>query len=189
MQRSCSPWRLRSRELALGERTLVMGVLNVTPDSFSDAGSFFRRDRAVARALQMLEEGADILDIGGESTRPGAAVADSGVSAQEELRRVLPVIEDLLRERATTVISVDTYKAEVAVAALQAGAEIVNDVSALRWDEQMKPTLAQHPCGVVLMHTHGRPQEWKTLPPPQDIVKEVSGELREWASDAISAGI
>ncbi len=189
MQRRWYRWRLRRRELALGERTLVMGVLNVTPDSFSDAGSFFRRDRAVARALQMLDEGADILDIGGESTRPGAAVADSGISAHEEMQRVLPVIEDVLRERPATAISVDTYKAEVAIAALKAGVEIVNDVSALRWDDQMKPSLAQHPCGVVLMHTRGRPQEWKTLPPPQDIVKEVSGELREWAADAIAGGI
>jgi dihydropteroate synthase len=189
MQRNLYQWRLRSRELTLGERTLVMGVLNVTPDSFSDGGSFFRRDHAVAHALQMLDEGASMLDIGGESTRPGAAVTDSGISAHEEIQRVLPVIEDVLRERPATVISIDTYKAEVAVAALKAGVEIVNDVSALRWDAQMKSTLALHPCGVILMHTRGLPQEWKALPPPQDIVKEVSNELRDWAADAISAGI
>src|SRR6185312_5702487 len=110
MQRPRHLWRLRSRELQLGERTLVMGVLNVTPDSFSDGGQFLRRDHAVAHAIQMLEDGADILDIGGESTRPGAKVGGTGVSAEEELDRVLPVIEDVLRERPEALISVDTYK-------------------------------------------------------------------------------
>jgi dihydropteroate synthase len=189
MQRTRYQWRLRGRELTLGERTLVMGVLNVTPDSFFDGGAFLRRDHAVAHALQMLDEGADILDIGGESTRPGASVAHSGISAGEEMQRVLPIIEDVLRERPTTVISVDTYKAEVALAALKSGVEIVNDVSALRWDKQMKPALAQRACGVILMHTRGLPQQWRTLPPPEDIVKEVSDELRDWAADAVSAGI
>src|SRR6185437_11863491 len=141
MKRPVYNWRLRSRELALGERTLVMGILNVTPDSFSDAGKFFQRDRAVAHGLQMLDEGADILDVGGESTRPGAKVAESGITADEEIRRVLPVIDDLLRERPDAIISVDTYKAEVARAALEAGAEIINDVSALRWDARMATVL------------------------------------------------
>ena len=113
-------WRLRSRELDLGARTLVMGIVNVTPDSFSDGGEFLERDRAVAHALQMLDEGADIIDLGGESTRPGAQVGNSGVAAEEEIRRVLPVLQDVIRERPGTVVSVDTYKAEVARAALTA---------------------------------------------------------------------
>jgi dihydropteroate synthase len=182
-------WRLRSRELVLGERTLVMGILNVTPDSFSDGGKFLRRDHAVAHALQMLDEGADIVDIGGESTRPGAKVADSGIPAEEEINRVLPVMEDLLRERPGTVISVDTYKAEVARAALQAGAEIINDVSALRWDSHMAQTLSEASCGVILMHSRGLPENWKTQPRWPNIVGEVKAELHEWASSAMADGI
>ena len=189
MQRPLHTWRLRTRDLALGERTLVMGILNVTPDSFSDGGKFLQRDHAVAHALLMLDEGADILDIGGESTRPGSKVLETGVSAEEELRRVLPVMEDVLRERPGTVLSIDTYKAEVARAAAEAGAEIVNDVSALRWDAKMAATLAEAGCGVVLMHTRGRPEEWGKLPPSPDIVQEVKAELREWADTAMAAGI
>ncbi|MGH9568263.1 MAG: dihydropteroate synthase, partial [Candidatus Angelobacter sp.] len=165
MQRPRFTWRLRSRSLELGERTLVMGILNVTPDSFSDGGEFLQRDRAVAHAIDMLDQGADILDIGGESTRPGSKVLETGLSAEEEKRRVLPVIEDVLRERPAAIFSVDTYKAEVVRAALQSGAEIVNDVSALRWDPRMPAALAELGCGVVLMHTRGRPEEWRTLPP------------------------
>ncbi|HEU5413238.1 MAG TPA: dihydropteroate synthase, partial [Candidatus Angelobacter sp.] len=134
---------MQSREIELGRRTLVMGILNVTPDSFSDGGKFVDRERAVGHALQMLDEGADILDIGGESTRPGAKVGEGGVSAREEILRVLPVLQDVLQERPGTIVSVDTYKAEVARAALEAGAEIINDVSALRWDPQMGATLHQ----------------------------------------------
>lgn len=182
-------WQLRSRSLALGERTLVMGVLNVTPDSFSDGGQFLRRDHAVARALQMLDEGADILDIGGESTRPGSKVQETGLSADEELKRVLPVIEDVLRERPGAIISIDTYKAEVARAAVHAGAEIVNDVSALRWDPEMASAVAQLACGVILMHTRGRPEEWRTQPPSKDIVAEVKQELGQWSQAAVRAGV
>jgi dihydropteroate synthase len=189
MMRPRYNWRLRSRELGLGARTLVMGILNVTPDSFSDGGRFLERDLAVAHALQMLDEGADILDIGGESTRPGAKVAESGVSAEEEIRRVLPVLEDVLRERPGTILSVDTYKAEVARAALAAGAEIINDVSALRWDPQMKDTLSQLTCGVILMHSRGLPEHWKTQPASPDIVKEVKDELSAWSSSAVAGGI
>src|SRR5215469_13021730 len=137
MQRSLYTWRLRSRSLELGDRTQVMGILNVTPDSFSDGGKFLARDHAVAHALKMLDDGADLLDIGGESTRPGTPVVESGIPAAEELRRILPVIEDVLRECPGAILSVDTYKAEVARAAVNAGCEIVNDVSALRWDDQM----------------------------------------------------
>lgn len=166
-----------------------MGVLNVTPDSFSDGGKFLARDHAVAHALKMLEEGADLLDIGGESTRPGTPVAESGIPAAEELRRILPVIEDVLRERPDAILSVDTYKAEVARAAVRAGCEIVNDVSALRWDEQMSATVKELNCGVILMHTRGRPQEWRNLEPSADIVAEVKNDLRNYAQAALTQGI
>jgi len=189
MKRPRYRWRLRRRELGLGPRTLVMGILNVTPDSFSDGGKFLSRDRAVAHALKMLDEGADVIDIGGESTRPGAPVAESGIPAAEELRRIMPVIEDVLRERPDAVLSVDTYKAEVARAAVDAGCEIVNDVSALRWDEQMAKAVVDLACGVILMHTRGRPQEWRDLPPSADILAEVKKDLRNYASDALNHGI
>jgi dihydropteroate synthase len=189
MQRPGFLWRLRSRTLELGPRTLVMGILNVTPDSFSDGGKFLARDHAVAHALKMLNDGADLLDIGGESTRPGTPVAESGIPAPEELRRILPVIEDVLRQRPDAVLSVDTYKAEVARAAVNAGCEIVNDVSALRWDDQMGATVVQLNCGVILMHTRGRPQEWRNLEPSADIVAEVKAELREYAQAALAQGI
>jgi dihydropteroate synthase len=189
MERPSYTWRLRSRDLKLGARTLVMGILNITPDSFSDGGKFLSRDHAVGHALQMLDDGADILDIGGESTRPGAQVAEAGVSADEEMRRILPVIEDIQRERPGTILSVDTYKAAVARSAVSAGAEIVNDVSALRWDQLMPATLADLGCGAILMHTRGRPQEWRGLPPSPDIVAEVKADLRAWSAAAVSAGI
>ncbi|HYA96027.1 MAG TPA: dihydropteroate synthase, partial [Terriglobales bacterium] len=160
-------WQLRSRTLELGPRTIIMGVLNVTPDSFSDGGRFFEPQAAIEHGLKLLDEGADILDIGGESTRPGAAAASAGpaVSAEEELCRVMPVIEELMRRRPEVVVSIDTYKAQVARKAVEAGAEIANDVSGLRWDAEMAPTLAGLKCGVVLMHMRGRPAEWRTLPP------------------------
>jgi dihydropteroate synthase len=189
MVRPSHVWRLRSRELQLGPRTLVMGILNVTPDSFSDGGKFLSRDHAVGHAMQMLDEGADIIDIGGESTRPGAKVAVSGIAADEELARVMPVIEDILRERPGTIISVDTYKAEVARTAVSRGVEMINDVSALRWDPLMAATLADLGCGVILMHTRGRPEEWRTLPASPDIVAEVKNDLRRWSESAVAAGI
>jgi dihydropteroate synthase len=189
MQRPGFQWRLRSRTVELGPRTLVMGILNVTPDSFSDGGKFLARDHAVAHALKMLDDGADLLDVGGESTRPGMPVAESGIPAAEELRRTMPVIEDVLRERPDAILSVDTYKAEVARAAVNAGCEIVNDVSALRWDEQMSATVTELDCGVILMHTRGRPQEWRNLEPSADIVAEVKNDLRDYAQAALSHGI
>jgi dihydropteroate synthase len=177
--------------LELGPRTLIMGVLNVTPDSFSDGGRFFEPKAAIERGLGLLDEGGDILDIGGESTRPGA-VAISGqraVSAEEELRRVIPVIHELLRRRPEAIVSIDSYKARVARSAVEAGAEIANDVSGLRWDAEMAPTLAGLSCGVVLMHMRGRPAEWRTLPPLTDPVRLVSRELREGAEIALAAGL
>ncbi len=196
-------WRLRTRTLALGARTLVMGILNVTPDSFSEQGRFFARDRAVAHALRMLDEGADIVDVGGESTRPGARVSPQSsvtvglqgqtdkraVTAAEEIERVLPVIRAIRRERPEAVLSIDTYKAAVARPAVEAGAEIVNDVSAFRWDPAMAATVAELGCGAVLMHMRGRPEEWRNLPPVPDMVSLVAHELEEWSRSALAAGV
>jgi dihydropteroate synthase len=199
-------WHLGSRSLELGKRTLVMGVVNVTPDSFSDGGLYFDRDRAVEHAVQLLAEGADIIDVGGESTRPGAKVAagtpadkkdkagnpskpQAAVSAKEELERVIPVIKSLKEKKADAVISVDTYRAEVAKAAVESGAEIVNDISGFRWDAQMRKTLAELKCGAVLMHTRARPEEWRNLQPATDIVLLVKRELSEWTQDAVRLGI
>ncbi|HEY1264108.1 MAG TPA: dihydropteroate synthase, partial [Terriglobales bacterium] len=188
-------WNLGNRVLQLGKRTLIMGIVNVTPDSFSDGGQFLDKDRAVEHALQLFQDGADIVDIGGESTRPGAAVAGSpdpdkrAVSEEEELKRVVPVIEALKQRRPDALISVDTHKARVARAAFEAGAAIVNDVSGFRWDPAMPKTLAGLKCGAVLMHMRGRPEEWRNLPPVPDIVTLVKRELRDWADAALLAGI
>jgi dihydropteroate synthase len=184
--RAVFQWSLGTRTLELGKRTLIMGVVNVTPDSFSDGGLYLDPEKATAHAVRLLDEGADIIDVGGESTRPGAKV---GVSAEEELQRVLPVITALKKQRPDAMISIDTYKASVARAVAAAGAEIVNDVSGLRWDAQMARTIAEIKCGAVLMHTRGRPEEWRTLPPPGDIVLLVKRELREWAEAAVLAGV
>jgi len=207
--RTVFQWSVGSRSLELGKRTLIMGVVNVTPDSFSDGGQFLDRDQAVAQAQRLLEEGADIVDIGGESTRPGArispnaaphegetqranaqpAAASLAVTAEEELKRVLPVIAELKKKVPAAFLSIDTYKASVARAAVGAGAEIVNDVSGFRWDRQMAKTVADLKCGAVLMHMRGRPEEWRTLPPPGDIVLLVKRELKDWAEKAVLAGV
>jgi len=146
--------------MPIGQRTLIMGILNVTPDSFSDGGQFFTLDNAVARAEQMIAEGADIIDVGGESTRPGG----EPVSAEEEIGRVVPVIEELVK-RVNTPISVDTTKSEVARAALDAGAAIVNDISALRFDFYVADAVARAGAGLVLMHSRGTPATMHRLPP------------------------
>lgn len=161
--RSTANWRLRSRTIELGRRTLVMGVVNITPDSFSDSGSFLDPEAAVARCMQCLDEGADIVDLGAESTRPGsrAGDADALVSAEEEQARLLPVLEEILKERPQAVLSVDTYKAETARAALAAGAAIVNDVSGFAWDSELACVCAEFGAGVILSHTRGRPEEWR----------------------------
>jgi dihydropteroate synthase len=185
MLRPTFAWNLGRRTLALGERTLVMGVVNVTPDSFSDGGEFLESQKAIAHGLRLLDEGADILDVGGESTRPGA----TPLSAEEELGRVLPVLAGLRRERPGSVLSVDTYKAEVAHRAVEAGADIVNDVSGLRWDPAMAGTLGSLRCGAILMHTRGRPDEWRSLPKLDDPLAFVLTELRQIADTAIAAGI
>lgn len=186
-----------SRSLALGPRTLVMGVLNVTPDSFSDGGLHLDPPRAIEHGLRMLEEGAAIVDIGGESTRPGASTAGSprhrtgqaAVSAEEELRRILPVLSELRTHHPGCFLSVDTYKAKVARVAVAAGADIVNDVSGGAWDPEMLPLMAQLRCGVVLMHTRGRPDEWATLPRMRKTVVEVRRGMTEIAAHAVAAGV
>src|SRR5208282_37595 len=178
--------RAGDRVLELGRRTLIMGVVNVTPDSFSDGGLYIDAEKAVVRAEQLLNEGASIIDVGGESTRPGAT---EPVSEEEERRRVLPVIRDLKRRRPNAVVSVDTYKASVARAAVELGAEVVNDVSGFRWDSKMAKTLAELKVGAVLMHTRGRPEEWRSLPPIGDAVLMVKRDLRQWAEAATLAGI
>jgi dihydropteroate synthase len=184
--RAIFQWKLDSRVLELGRRTLIMGIVNVTPDSFSDGGLYIDAEKAVVRAEQLLDDGAAIIDVGGESTRPGAT---EPVSEEEERRRVLPVIRDLKRRRPDAVVSVDTSKASVARAAVDLGAEVVNDVSGFRWDPKMAKTLAELKVGAVLMHTRGRPEEWRTLPPIGDPVLLVKRELRQWAETAALAGI
>jgi dihydropteroate synthase len=167
-------WKLARRSLPYGEHTLVMGVLNITPDSFSDGGQFLSPDRALTHAEQMIVAGADIIDVGGESTRPGSAV----VSEEEELRRVLPVIEKLATQTSIP-ISIDTTKPLVARAALAAGAEIVNDISALRFDPLIADEAARAGAGLILMHSRGTPKTMQQLPPVEDILTEVIAGLRE----------
>jgi dihydropteroate synthase len=176
-------WELARRTLTL-ERPLVMGILNVTPDSFSDGNRFFTLAGAVERALEMEGEGADIIDIGGESTRPNAPA----VSLEEELSRVVPVLE-ALAGKLKVPVSVDTYKAGVARAALAAGAEIVNDVSGLRFDPAMAQTVARADAGVVIMHTRGTPDRMQSDTQYADLVAEVKQYLLESLALAWDAGI
>jgi dihydropteroate synthase len=168
-----------------------MGILNVTPDSFSDGGLFYSPEhapeRALTHALQLIDEGADILDIGGESTRPNA----TPLTAAEEQARILPVIESLLQQRPETVLSVDTFHSNTARLAIEAGAEIVNDVSGHLWDPDMSSTCANLGCGTILMHTRGRPQDWPHLPSlaPDQVLPLVLAELAERLEAATGAGI
>ena len=192
-KRTTAEWRLRTRTLALGRRTLVMGIVNITPDSFSDGGQFLSIDAAVARALQLLDEGADILDLGAESTRPGSQAGGTTptVSADEEQARLLPVLEALLKEQPEAVVSVDTYKHGTARAALKAGAEIINDVSGFAWDLEMPAMCAQFGGGIVLTHTRGRPEEWRIQPQfaPDALIAMVRGGLAASLAAAAAAGI
>jgi dihydropteroate synthase len=176
--------RLRSRALTLGERTLVMGVLNITPDSFSDGGEYLDSAAAIARALQIEKDGADILDIGGESTRPGA----TPISTEEELRRILPVIE-VLRGKLRIPMSVDTRRADVAETALRAGAEIVNDVSALRTDPRLAEVARRARAPLILMHMRGTPQTMQRGPFARDVIRDVMDGLREAVRRAKRAGL
>jgi dihydropteroate synthase len=180
-------WHLRTRTLALGPRTLIMGILNVTPDSFSDGGQHDAPERAVAHALQLLDDGADILDLGGESTRPNAVA----ITPDQEQSRILPVLEAILKARPQTIVSIDTFHAATARTAIEAGAEIVNDVSGFTWDPSMAATCADLPCGVVLVHARGTPQTWATLPrlAPEEVLPLVRKGLRQCIDTATTAGI
>ncbi len=181
----------RSFKLAWGKHTLdlrkkthVMGVLNITPDSFSDGGEFMDRDKAVAHALRMVEDGADIIDIGGESTRPGA----KPLSEQEELERVIPVIE-AVSKKTKTPISIDTFKYEIAKRALDAGASMINDISGLRSDKRMASLAAEYKVPVVIMHMQGTPQNMQENPKYKSVVGEILAFLREQSDRAEAAGV
>jgi dihydropteroate synthase len=180
-------WSLPRTSIALGTRTVVMGILNVTPDSFSDGGVYMEPSKAADRGLELQTQGADILDIGGESTRPGSAA----VSEEEELRRVLPVI-DALAQQLRIPISVDTYRSNVARRALDAGAQIVNDISAFRFDAKMADVVRHHKAGVVLMHSRGKREELHLQPPisdAQDAVAVVIEDLQRSVQAALESGI
>jgi dihydropteroate synthase len=181
---SIRQWKLARRSLPYGERTLVMGVLNITPDSFSDGGKFYSLESALEHALEMIAAGADIIDIGGESTRPGSAF----VSEEEELQRVIPVIKQLITETSIP-ISVDTTKSSVARAALEAGAEIVNDISGLRFDPAIADEVAKIKAGLVLMHSRGTPKTMQQLPPVGEILGDVISGLRESIAVAEQRGV
>jgi len=177
-------WRIRGGQLVLGDRPLVMGIVNVTPDSFSDGGKFFAPAQAIEHGLVLAEQGADLLDIGGESTRPGA----EPVPLDEELRRVLPVIEGLAA-RTTLPLSVDTYKAEVARQALAAGAHIVNDVTGLRGDPDMPATARNAGAGVIVMHMQGNPRTMQIDPRYDDVIADIRRFFEERLSTLHGLGI
>ena len=177
-------WVCGERRLDVFERVHIMGILNVTPDSFSDGGEHFSQSLAIERALRMADEGADIIDIGGESTRPGA----EQVPVEEEIKRVIPIVASLSKDM-RAAISIDTTKAAVAAAALEAGAVIVNDVSAMRFDSNMTKVVKESGAGVVLMHMLGTPRTMQRDPHYEDVVAEVSESLHRWADEAGENGI
>jgi dihydropteroate synthase len=177
-------WKLKRREIQLGDRTLLMAVLNVTPDSFSDGGKYADPDRAFARALELEEQGADMLDVGAESTRPGSA----RISAAEEMRRLIPVLKRL-KDRITIPISVDTYKAEVAERALELGVDVINDPSGLTIEPQLARVVSNHDAGLVLNHMRGRPDNWARLGPMPDPVAGIARDLGAAVSRARHIGI
>lgn len=186
-------WKLKDRKLTLGAQTLVMAIVNITPDSFSDGGSFYSPEAAVEHALCALDEGAALLDLGAESTRPGshAGGASPLVSADEEQARLLPVVEGILKLRPQAVLSIDTYKAATAKAALAAGAAIVNDVSGLCWEASLAREVAAAQAGIVLSHTRGLPDEWATLPAlsADAMMEELRTGLQASVDKALAAGI
>jgi len=179
-----SYWQTRKRKICLAEKTLVMAILNVTPDSFSDGGKFFSVDEAVKQAEKFIEAGADILDIGGESTRP----TSERVSTEEEIRRVVPVIEAIAK-RFKIPISIDTSKAEAAEKAVQAGAEIINDISGLRFDERIAEVAAKYKTGLVLMHSRGDFETMHRQEPVENILNEISNGFRFSIEKAESYGV
>jgi dihydropteroate synthase len=184
MPRKRFEWRLRDRTLQLGERTLIMGVLNVTPDSFSDGGKYQDPDRAFARAVELEELGADLIDIGAESTRPGS----TRISEAEELRRLVPVLKRL-RGKLTVPLSVDTYKAGVAEKALELGADVINDPSALTFDADLARKAAHANAGLILNHMRGNPETWAKLPPLNNVIRTIAAELDASVHRAVRAGL
>jgi len=201
--RKFSSWKLRDRTLELGRRTLVCGVVNVTPDSFSDGGRFLDAEAAIEHALSLLDDGAHLLDLGAESTRPGSRVAAANgpilatiggarqVTTGEEQARLLPVVEGILKARPEAILSIDTYKAATASTALAAGAQIINDVSGFNWDPLLAGVCAEWSCGVVLMHTRGLPEEWKAQSrlEPDELLGLVRSGLTESLGKAAAAGV
>ncbi|MGH9559056.1 MAG: dihydropteroate synthase [Bryobacteraceae bacterium] len=177
-------WRCRDKILNLGERTLVMGVLNVTPDSFSDGGKYSDPERAFSRAIEIEEQGADILDIGAESTRPGS----TRISEAEELRRLIPVLKRLKNKLAIPV-SIDTYKASIAEKALELGADIINDPSGLTFDADLARRAANHNAGLILNHMRGTPETWAKLPPLNNAMRTIAAELDASVHRAVQTGI
>jgi dihydropteroate synthase len=176
--------QVNGKDILFGQKTWIMGILNVTPDSFSDGGLYLKKEHAVNRGLEMISEGADIIDIGGESTRPGS----DPVPVQEEIKRVIPVVEEL-RKKTKTLISIDTSKSEVAQKALDAGADIVNDISAFRFDPKILPLLARWNVPVIIMHMKGTPKSMQNAPFYDDVLAEVRDFLKERITTASSYGI
>ncbi len=177
-------WKLKQREIVLGDRTLLMGILNVTPDSFSDGGIYADPDRAFARAVELEDEGADIIDIGAESTRPGS----QRISEAEELRRLVPVLKRL-RGKLTVPISVDTYKSGVAEKALEHGAEIINDPSGLLLDAQIPKVVNKYDAGLVINHMRGTPETWARLPPVKALMRSIANDIEAAIHRSRQAGV
>lgn len=177
-------WKLKRRELNLGERTLIMGVLNITPDSFSDGGQYTDPDRAFTRALELEEQGADILDIGAESTKPGS----QRISEGEELRRLIPVLKRL-KDKLTIPISVDTYKSGVADKALDHGAEIINDPTGILLDQNLPKIVTKYDAGLIINHMRGTPETWAKLPPLKDLIRTISIDLDAALNRARLSGV
>jgi dihydropteroate synthase len=184
MLRKRFEWRIRDNTLLLGERTLIMGILNVTPDSFSDGGRYDDPDRAYVRAMELEDEGADIIDVGAESTRPGS----QRISEAEELRRLIPVLKRL-RDRVTVPLSVDTYKSGVARKAMELGVAIINDPSALTFDPELARVAAQCDAGLILNHMRGTPETWAKLPPLKDVAGTVAADLAACVHRATQSGV
>ncbi len=177
-------WKLKQREIQLGDHTLIAGILNLTPDSFSDGGKYADPDRAYARALEIEEQGADLIDIGAESTHPGS----QRISEAEEKRRLIPVLKRL-RGKLAIPISIDTYKSGVAENALDLGAEIINDPSSLTFDPQIAKVVTKYDAGLILNHMRGTPETWAKLPPLKDLVHNVAADLEAAASRAARTGV
>jgi dihydropteroate synthase len=184
MPRKRSEWKLKQREIQLGDRTLIVGILNVTPDSFSDGGKYLEPDRALARAIELQELGADVIDVGAESTRPGS----TRVTEEQELQRLVPVLRRL-RGKLSIPISIDTYKANVAERALELGAEIINDPSGLTIDPQLVKVVAHFDAGLILNHMRGTPETWAKLAPLPDVMGTVCQDLQAAVHRATLGGV